>query len=354
MKRLRGVEEALATFFASGPVLLGERLGPFLWQLPERTAFEPDVLADFLGRLPRTVAEAAATARHETGRVRERFGEDPWRRAAPGTADRALRHALEVRHETFRSAEFFALCREHDVAVVVSDGAGRWPVLDEVTSDHVYVRLHGGEELYTSGYGPQELDRWAERVRGWCAEPGGAAGAGAFDNDAKVHAPYDAVALAERLGVDRPGDPTVCWGEPVTTRGLPRLAGCPASTARAGRAEVHHGRTEGTPGAAAVVRGRRLEGAPGGVRGDARPARAVAGAAGTWGTMRLTVVGRRSGEERSVILGYLEDGPDLVTLAMNGWAAPEPAWWLNLAGPPRGAGAAARRRARGGGAPGHR
>ena len=49
-----------------------------------------------------------------------------------------------------------------------------------------------------------------------------------------------------------------------------------------------------------------------------------------WGTMRLTVVGRRSGQERSVILGYLEDGPDVVTLAMNGWAAPEPAWWLNL------------------------
>ena len=166
MKRLRDVDEALATFFASGPLLLGDRLGPFLWQLPQRTAFEPDVLRDFLGRLPRTVAEAAATARHETGRVRARFGEDPWRRAAPGTADRPLRHALEVRHESFRSAEFFALCREHDVAVVVSDGAGRWPVLDEVTSDHVYVRLHGGEELYTSGYGPQELDRWAERVRG--------------------------------------------------------------------------------------------------------------------------------------------------------------------------------------------
>jgi deazaflavin-dependent oxidoreductase (nitroreductase family) len=54
-----------------------------------------------------------------------------------------------------------------------------------------------------------------------------------------------------------------------------------------------------------------------------------------WGALRLTVVGRRSGEPRSVILGYLEDGPDLVTLAMNGWAAPEPAWWLNLQAHPR-------------------
>ena len=51
---------------------------------------------------------------------------------------------------------------------------------------------------------------------------------------------------------------------------------------------------------------------------------------GRWGTLRLTTVGRRSGKERSVILGYYEDGPNLVTMAMNGWADPEPAWWLNL------------------------
>lgn len=51
---------------------------------------------------------------------------------------------------------------------------------------------------------------------------------------------------------------------------------------------------------------------------------------GRWGTMRLTTIGRHSGQERNVILGYFEDGPNLVTMAMNGWADPEPAWWLNL------------------------
>ncbi|QEO15104.1 nitroreductase family deazaflavin-dependent oxidoreductase [Agromyces intestinalis] len=51
---------------------------------------------------------------------------------------------------------------------------------------------------------------------------------------------------------------------------------------------------------------------------------------GRWGMMHLTTVGRRSGRERPVIVAYFEDGPNLVTLAMNGWAAPEPAWWLNL------------------------
>ncbi len=51
---------------------------------------------------------------------------------------------------------------------------------------------------------------------------------------------------------------------------------------------------------------------------------------GKWGTMRLTATGRRTGQERSVMLGYFEDGPDLVTMAMNGWSDGEPAWWLNL------------------------
>ena len=49
-----------------------------------------------------------------------------------------------------------------------------------------------------------------------------------------------------------------------------------------------------------------------------------------WGTLRLTATGRRSGRQRTVLLGYIEDGPDLVTLAMNGWADGEPAWWLNV------------------------
>src|SRR5918992_2919033 len=51
---------------------------------------------------------------------------------------------------------------------------------------------------------------------------------------------------------------------------------------------------------------------------------------GKWGALRLTTTGRRSGEPRSVIVGYYEDGPNLVSMAMNGWAPPEPAWWLNL------------------------
>ncbi|HEY5861140.1 MAG TPA: nitroreductase/quinone reductase family protein, partial [Actinomycetota bacterium] len=53
-----------------------------------------------------------------------------------------------------------------------------------------------------------------------------------------------------------------------------------------------------------------------------------------WGTLHLTTTGRRTGHDREVILGYFEDGPNLVTMAMNGWADPEPAWWLNLQAQP--------------------
>ena len=66
----------------------------------------------------------------------------------------------------------------------------------------------------------------------------------------------------------------------------------------------------------------------GGRRGLWRPR------SGKWGALRLTTKGRRSGEPRSVIVGYYEDGDNLVTMAMNGWGAAEPAWWLNLQADP--------------------
>jgi deazaflavin-dependent oxidoreductase (nitroreductase family) len=56
---------------------------------------------------------------------------------------------------------------------------------------------------------------------------------------------------------------------------------------------------------------------------------------GKWGALRLTTTGRRTSEPRSVILGYYEDGPNLVSMAMNGWGAAEPAWWLNLQADPK-------------------
>ena len=117
-------------------------------------------------------------------------------RAPRGTADQRIRHALEFRSETFCTDEAFALLREHDIACVVSDSAGRWPMADAVTSDLVYVRLHGDQELYASGYSDRALDRWAEKCLAWSEQADVVV---YFDNDAKGFAPYDALRLKERL-----------------------------------------------------------------------------------------------------------------------------------------------------------
>ena len=90
------------------------------------------------------------------------------------------------------------LLREHQIAVVVADTAGRWPLIRQVTSDFAYARLHGDAELCTSGYSARALDEWAAAVRGWAAS--GPDVLVYFDNDVKVHAPFDAQALAARLG----------------------------------------------------------------------------------------------------------------------------------------------------------
>ena len=110
--------------------------------------------------------------------------------------DRPLRHVLEFRHRSFCTDAAFDRMRAHDVGCVIADTAGRWPEAEAVTTDVVYVRLHGDTELYTSGYSPTALDRWAGRCQEWAR----AADVYVyFDNDAKGHAPHDALALIERL-----------------------------------------------------------------------------------------------------------------------------------------------------------
>lgn len=190
MKQLHDVRTPVANFLASGVLALGPKLGPVLWQLPPRMGFDPDRLVPFLELLPRSTAAAAALAAEHDERLEGRCH-------LTTDADRPLRHALEVRGESFRDPAFPKLLREQGIALVIADSAGRWPSFDEVTSDLVYVRLHGDVELYVSGYSAQALDRWAERIRVWLAD--GCDVVAYFDNDVKVHAPFDAIALAGRL-----------------------------------------------------------------------------------------------------------------------------------------------------------
>jgi uncharacterized protein YecE (DUF72 family) len=192
MKKLAGVETALANFFASGVLALGDRLGPLLWQLPPNLGYDAERLTSFFAQLPRTTGEAAELARQHDAKV-------PADRALTvAPVQQRLRHALEVRHPSFAAPEAAELLRRHDVALVVADTAGRWPLLRDVTADFMYVRLHGDQELYASGYTPRALDAWAESLRRWSAE--GLDCFVYFDNDAKGYAPHDALALIERLG----------------------------------------------------------------------------------------------------------------------------------------------------------
>jgi len=190
MKKLKDVETPVANFFASGVLAMEQKLGPVLWQLPPSLGFNQERLRTFFDLLPRTTAHAA--------RLAERHDERMENRAWTSTeVDRPLRHVLEVRHDSFRTPEFAKLLREHDIGLVVADTAGRWPQFDEVTADLVYVRLHGDTELYVSGYSEAAIDAWAAKVRAWAAR--GHDVFVYFDNDAKVHAPFDAMALAGKV-----------------------------------------------------------------------------------------------------------------------------------------------------------
>jgi len=192
MKKLRDVRAPLANFFASGVLALGDRLGPVLWQLPEQLHFDADLLSSFFDQLPRTQGEVAEAARgHDAKLPDDRALTD----VAPDLADRPVRHALEFRHASFCTDEALDLLRQHEVACVVADTAGRWVRAEAVTSDLVYVRLHGAHELYTSRYDDAALDSWAERLTAWADEDGVREVVVFFDNDARGHAPHDAVRL---------------------------------------------------------------------------------------------------------------------------------------------------------------
>lgn len=221
MKQLNDPEQALANFFAQGVLELGEKLGPILWQFSPRFRFRPEKLEPFLALLPRTQAEAGDLAATHDHRVK-----DPATRVlAP---DRPIRHAVEIRHDSFLVDDFPALLREHDAALVVSGTAGEYPLVEEPTTDFMYLRLHGSEAMYAGSYSEPELDHWAARIGAWAdggepEDPARISDTPAtklpghrgrdvfvyFDNDQKTKAPFDARRLMERLGVaegfPRPG-----------------------------------------------------------------------------------------------------------------------------------------------------
>ena len=150
----------MANFFASGLANLREKLGPILWQLPPTMKYDEALLDQFLAGLPHDTDEATTLACNHDAKVEGRsqldFGEK-----------RRVRHALEVRNDSFVDRSLVALLKKHNVAMVIADTAGKFPQYEDITADFVYVRLHGDEKLYVSNYADQTIAHWSKRIKAW-------------------------------------------------------------------------------------------------------------------------------------------------------------------------------------------
>lgn len=212
IRRLKDVKNPMANFFASGVLNLRHKIGTFLWQLPPSFRFDEERLEEFFKLLPRTIHEAIQLAQQA----------DRYEATIPDTGLKKttrLHHALEVRHASFENPDFIKLLRKYNVALVFADTAGKWPYMEDLTSDFIYLRLHGDQEIYKSGYDDATLNWWADRIKIWktgrspkdaltiSQEPPKTLPRDVycyFDNDMKVRAPFDARSLSAKLGVRRP------------------------------------------------------------------------------------------------------------------------------------------------------
>ncbi len=166
--KLADAGEGLGVYFAQGMNVLRDKLGPVLWMLAARRKFDREDIAAFFKLLPTKLDGIA------------------------------LRHAIEPRHESFRDETFFALCRDHDIAVVFGDD-DEFPCIDADTASFAYARLQRMREDVPTGYDDAALDGFAKRARHWHND-----GRDAYIfliNGAKVRAPDAALALKGRLTV---------------------------------------------------------------------------------------------------------------------------------------------------------
>ncbi|KKC35962.1 hypothetical protein WH87_14675 [Devosia epidermidihirudinis] len=195
IKRLKNCEIELANFFASGPLALGTKLGPFVWQLPPNISYDRDVLKTFLGLLPRTAEAYVALA----SKADERLKSTPFLDAS-GVGP--IRHAIETRNASFDVPQVRDLLAEHNVAQVIADTVDN--PSRALTADFAYCRLQGPARPDAAGYEPADIADWAGTAKGW-------SGAGRdvfayFVHEDKLHAPDNAIALRKSLGIALPGD----------------------------------------------------------------------------------------------------------------------------------------------------
>jgi uncharacterized protein YecE (DUF72 family) len=209
--RLENANGPLADFFASGLFSLKEKLGPILWQLPPSLSYNHKIMENFLKLLPRNFTEAFTLSRLTRAL-------EPDQGKSVLETDYSLRHCLEIRHSSFLQESFVDLLRKYRVGLVIADSAAEWPYLEDLTADFVYIRLHGDEKLYSSGYTEAALDHWAARIRVWregqvpsdsrrisVQPPTPAASRDVycyFNNSIKIESPFNARRLIKKLGLE--------------------------------------------------------------------------------------------------------------------------------------------------------
>ena len=135
-KILSEAAPSIERFFASGLMQLRNKLGPINWQFMATKKFDPDDFAGFLAHLPKTVE------------------------------GHTIRHAVEVRHPSFRTPDFVALARDHNVAIIIA-GDSEFPQIADITAPFVYARIMGTTEAEPLGYAPKALTQWVERAHHW-------------------------------------------------------------------------------------------------------------------------------------------------------------------------------------------
>jgi uncharacterized protein YecE (DUF72 family) len=190
-RRLKEVETPLANFMASGIFNLREKLGPILWQIPPNLKFDAERIENFVKLLPHDTKRAAEIAHNHSEWMKER-------RQLEIDTTRPMRHALEVRHESFVNPSFLELLRKYNVALVFAESAGEWPEFVEPTADFIYMRLHGDGQPEEGGYSNAALDKWGARIRGW--RDAGMDVYGFFDGEnIKLRAPTDAQSLQKKV-----------------------------------------------------------------------------------------------------------------------------------------------------------
>ena len=209
IKRLKDVEIPLANFFASGVLALGSKLGPFCWQLPGNAKYDPDRVDTFLGLLPQTPEALAALASKSEGLKNEPYLDI--------TGVTKVRHAIEVRHESFATPKLIEQLRAHNVALVVADTA-EWPYIDQ-TADFAYARLQGAPGA--EGYSADERTIRGNWLKAWAegkpvtdgryviapeASPQPRDVHAFFVSTDKDNAPHNARAVMAQLGLNGPGE----------------------------------------------------------------------------------------------------------------------------------------------------